>query len=86
MGKLSEEVKRMISYTPIKPKLPKEEGIYVKTKDTVRMSPRNFLRIGKVQKHHEEPLTEAQVMHRDRSHVIHKLNQQVLVMKRKQHQ
>ena len=59
MGKISDTVKKMISYKPIVPKRPKEEGYYIKTKDTVRLSPRNFLRIGKVKKDHEEPLTEA---------------------------
>ena len=50
--------------------LPITEGKFIKTKDTIRMSPRDFLRIGKVQKEHEEPLTEAQVKHRDRSYII----------------
>lgn len=84
MGKIPDKIKQQIDYKPIRPQIPKEEGIFVKTKDTLRLSPRNFLRIGKVQKHHEEPLTEAQVKHRDRSHVIHKLNQQVQIMKKKE--
>ena len=52
-------------------------GLQIKTPDTIRMSPRQFLRIGKVQKEHEEPLTEAQVKHRDRSYIISKLNKSI---------
>lgn len=44
------------------------------------MSPRDFLRIGKVQKEQEEPLTEAQVKHRDRSYIISKLNKSIQQM------
>ena len=44
------------------------------------MSPRDFLRIGKVLKNHEEPLTEAQVKHRDRSYIIQKLNKSVQLL------
>jgi len=44
------------------------------------MSPRDFLRIGKVQKEHEEPLTYAQVKHRDRSYIISKLNKNIQQM------
>lgn len=84
MGKLSEKVKQMIDYKPIRVKPPNEIGEFIKTKDTLRMSPRNFVRIGKVKKDHEEPLTEAQVKHRDRSHVIHKLNQNVQAMRKLQ--
>lgn len=45
------------------------------------MSPRDFLRIGKVRKELEEPLTEAQVKHRDRSYIIHKLNKSVQLLR-----
>ena len=48
MGKISDKVRSLIEYEPIRPKIPYEEGVYVKTPDTLRMSPRNFLRIGKV--------------------------------------
>ena len=44
---------------PKKIYLPVTEGKFVKTVDTIRMSPRDFLRIGKVQKEQEEALTEA---------------------------
>ena len=44
------------------------------------MSPRDFLRIGKVLKSNEEPLTEAQVKHRDRSYIIQKLNKSVQLL------
>ena len=52
----------------------------IKTPDLIRMSPRQFLRIGKVQKEQEEPLTEAQVKHRDRSYIISKLNKSIQQM------
>jgi len=77
MGKLSAKVLQLIDTKPRRPVRPQKVGSFVKTSDTIRMSPRNFLRIGKVQKHQEEPLTEAQVKHRDRSHVIQKLNKSV---------
>ncbi len=57
-------------------------GLQIKTPDTIRMSPRQFLRIGKVQKEHEEPLTEAQVKHRDRSYIISKLNKQLIALEK----
>ena len=38
---------------------PQSDGKFIKTPDTLRMSPRKFLRIGKVQKGKEEPLTVA---------------------------
>jgi hypothetical protein len=60
--------------------LPKSEGKLVKTVDSLRLSPRGFLRIGKVQKEHDEPLTEAQVKHRDRSYIISKLNKNIQAM------
>lgn len=60
--------------------LPKSEGKFVKTGDVLRLSPRGFLRIGKVQKEHDEPLTEAQVKHRDRSYIISKLNKNIQQM------
>lgn len=53
------------------------KGIYTKTPDKIRLSPRQFLRIGKVQKEKEEPLTDAQIKHRDRSYIIQKLNQSI---------
>lgn len=57
--------------------IPLAEGQWIDTADRLRMSPRDFLRIGKVQKELEEPLTDAQVQHRDRSYIIHKLNKTV---------
>lgn len=57
--------------------IPKSKGEFVKTPDTLLMSPRSFLRIGKVIKENEEPLTVAQVKHRDRSYIISKLNQKL---------
>lgn len=39
--------------------IPKSKGEFVKTPDTLLMSPRAFLRIGKVVKENEEPLTVA---------------------------
>ena len=59
------------------PVIPGTIGTYIKAVDTLRMSPRDFLRIGKVQKEIEEPLTEAQQKHRDRAHVMTKLNKVV---------
>ena len=56
------------------------KGKFIKTMDTIKMSPRDFLRIGKVQKEVEEPLTEAQVKHRDRSYIISKLNKSIQLM------
>lgn len=57
--------------------IPKSKGEFVKTPDTLLMSPRAFLRIGKVIKENEEPLTVAQIKHRDRSYIISKLNQKL---------
>jgi hypothetical protein len=57
--------------------IPPSVGKFIKTSDTIRMSPRDFLRIGKVQKEQEEPMTEAQIKHRDRSYIINKLNRSI---------
>ena len=57
--------------------IPPSEGKLIKTPDQIRRSPRDFLRIGKVQKEQDEPLTEAQVKHRDRSYIISKLNKNI---------
>ena len=51
--------------------------IQITSADNLKYSPRQFLRIGKVKKDLEEPLTEAQVKHRDRSYIISKLNKSI---------
>ena len=60
--------------------IPPSEGKFIKTADTLRKKPCDFLRIGKVQKEQDEPLTEAQVKHRDRSYIISKLNKNIQKM------
>lgn len=60
---------------------PPSFGKRIKTADTIRRSPRDFLRIGKVQKETEEPMTEAQHNHRDRSYIIQKLNKSVQMLR-----
>lgn len=47
-----------MDYEPIKLVRPRKDGAFIKTDDTLKISPRNFLRIGKVQKMDEEPMTE----------------------------
>lgn len=48
------------------------------------LSPRNYLKIGKVQKNLEVPLTDDEVKHRDRSYIINKLNQNLSNLKQQE--
>ena len=56
---------------------PATEGLYIKNPDAPKLSPRDFLRIGKVQKQHEKPMTDENVKHRDRAYIIKKLNKSI---------
>lgn len=81
MGKITEKIEALISRDQKKFEVPKSKGKKIKTHDIMLRSPRDFLKIGKVQKMEEEPLTEAQVKHRDRSYIIQKLNKNIMEMK-----